>query len=79
MIANAHAMDVGRGAHLGAAAVDDRRDELVVVDVGVDALDFAPARLAHRPLQRFEQGVVGFGIVERLARRIEHRNAAFGQ
>jgi hypothetical protein len=50
-----------------------------IVDVVRQADQLAHRGLPHRRLERCEQRLVRRRIVERLARRIEHRDAAFGQ
>ena len=44
-----------------------------------DADELPRRGLAHRLLERREQRVVGVGIVEGLARRVERRDAALGE
>ena len=53
--------------------------EFGIVDVALDANELAIAGLAHAALQRAEQRRVGLRIPERLARRVERGDAAFGQ
>ncbi len=53
--------------------------ERLVVDVAGDALDDAVTGDRHRAFDRVEQGGVGVGVVERLARGVDQRHAALRQ
>src|SRR6187549_3329483 len=57
---------------------DERLDERIVVDVVRQANELALGGGSESFLERREQGAIGLRVVERLARPVDRRDAAFG-